>query len=378
MRLSIYKQFLGDFAKDFFSSKEFGDIVLNNPLDMHLHLREGEMLESVLPFSAKSFVASLVMPNLKNPLTNTDLAINYQDKILELAHKSAIRDFVPIVSLYLTESLSKDELKKAKSSGLKILKLYPRGATTGSESGVKEVFDERLLEVLAYAQDLGFMLSIHGESTGYCLDREFEFLEVFRFLAKTFPKLKIVIEHISDSRSLALLEEFENLYGTLTLHHILLSLDDVMGGALRPDLFCKPMLKSPKDRDALLQTALSAHPKIAFGSDSAPHLSSQKYSSHAPGGIFSAPIVLSVLASVFAYFDKLPNLQSFVSDNAMGNYGLKDFINSHLQAQNIHNNKKTLTLKNEIWEIPESVSCGNDSISVLFGGLKCGFKEYFK
>lgn len=370
----MYEQFLGDFARDFLHSREFGDIVLCNPLDMHLHLREGEMLESVLPFSAKSFVASLAMPNLTTPLTNATLAIDYQNTILEIANKMGIRDFIPIVSLYLTESLSNDELKKAKQSGLKILKLYPKGATTGSESGVKEVLSENLLEILSCAQDLGFMLSIHGESAGYCLDREFEFLEVFKFLAKRFPKLKIIIEHISDSRSLALLNEFENLYGTLTLHHILLSLDDVMGGLLRPDLFCKPMLKSPKDRDALLQAALSANPKIAFGSDSAPHLSSQKYSSHAPGGIFCAPILLSVLASAFAYFDKLSHLQAFVSDNAMRNYALQGFIDSHLQSSGV-GDKKIITLKNELWEIPKSVPCGNDSISVLFGGLKCGFKE---
>lgn len=373
MVLSVYEQFLGSFAKDFLRSREFGDIALCNPLDMHLHLREGQMLESVLPFSARAFVSCLAMPNLKTPLTNTSVALDYQDTILNLANQNGIKDFFPIVSLYLTESLDKDELKKAKESGLKILKLYPKGATTGSESGIKEVLSENLLEILAYAQDLGFILCIHGESAGYCLDREFEFLSVFAFLAKTFPKLKIIIEHISDSRSLVLLEEFENLYGTLSLHHILLSLDDVMGGLMRPDLFCKPMLKSPRDRDALLQTALSGNPKIAFGSDSAPHLSSQKYSSHAPGGIFSAPILLSVLASAFAYFDKLSSLQAFVSDNAMTNYELQNFIDSHLQANGV--GAKVITLKNEIWEIPKSVPCGSKSISVLFGGLECGFKE---
>ncbi|WP_394952014.1 dihydroorotase [uncultured Helicobacter sp.] len=354
---AFFERFFDDFTK----SREFADIELLNPLDMHLHLRQGAMLESVLPFSARSFALGVVMPNLNPPITTTALAVDYRDEIMRLSE-----DFTPLMTLYLHENLSLEELKEASVQGIRILKLYPRGATTGSENGVREVVSEKILEILSLAQDLGFILSIHGESNGYCMDREFEFLEVYEFLARSFPHLKIIIEHMSDRRSLESVEKYENLYATLTLHHILLSLDDVLGGLMQPDLFCKPMLKTPSDRDALLLCALSAHPKVSFGSDSAPHLQSKKYSAHAPGGIFSAPVALSVLASVFAHYDKLENLQRFVSDNARKNYALDSVLCDR---------RKVVRLTPKMWEIPQSVACENDAISVLFGGRKSAFRQ---
>ncbi|WP_394995285.1 dihydroorotase [uncultured Helicobacter sp.] len=353
--------FFERFFEDFTQSREFGDIELLNPLDMHLHLRQGAMLESVLPSSARSFALGVVMPNLNPPITTTALAVAYRDEIMRLSE-----DFTPFMTLYLHENLSLEELKEASAQGIRILKLYPKGATTGSENGVREVVSEKILEILSLAQDLGFMLSIHGESNGYCMEREFEFLAVYEFLARSFPRLKIIIEHMSDRRSLESLEKYENLYATLTLHHILLSLDDVLGGLMQPDLFCKPMLKTPSDRDALLLCALSAHPKVSFGSDSAPHLRSKKYSAHAPGGIFSAPVALSVLASVFAHYDKLENLQSFVSDNARKNYALDSVLRDKC---------KVVKLTPQAWEIPQSIACENDAISVLFGGKRCAFRQ---
>lgn len=354
---AFFERFFDDFTK----SREFADIELLNPLDMHLHLRQGAMLESVLPFSARSFALGVVMPNLNPPITTTALAVDYRDEIMRLSE-----DFTPFMTLYLHENLSLEELKEASVHGIRILKLYPKGATTGSENGVREVVSEKILEILSLAQDLGFILSIHGESNGYCMDREFEFLEVYEFLARSFPRLKIIIEHMSDRRSLESLEKHENLYATLTLHHILLSLDDVLGGLMQPDLFCKPMLKTPSDRDALLLCALSAHPKVSFGSDSAPHLQSKKYSMSAPGGIFSAPVALSVLASVFAHYDKLENLQRFVSDNARKNYALDSIL---------RDTHKVVRLVPQAWEIPNSIACEGDAISVLFGGRQSAFRQ---
>lgn len=355
--------FFERFFEDFTRSREFADIELLNPLDMHLHLRQGAMLESVLPFSARHFALGVVMPNLNPPITTTALALVYRD---EIARLSRGEDFTPLMTLYLHENLSLEELKEAVVQEIRILKLYPKGATTGSENGVREVLSDRILEILSWAQDLGFMLSIHGESNGYCMDREFEFLEVYEFLARSFPRLKIVIEHMSDRRSLESLEKYENLYATLTLHHMLLSLDDVLGGLMQPDLFCKPMIKTPNDRDALLLCALNAHPKVSFGSDSAPHLQSKKYSMSAPGGIFSAPVALSVLASVFAYYDKLENLQRFVSDNACKNYALDSILcDTH----------KVVRLVPQAWEIPSSIVCEGDAISVLFGGRQSVFRQ---
>ncbi|CAM3264717.1 dihydroorotase [Helicobacter labetoulli] len=297
-------------------------LTLQNPLDMHLHLREGAMLDSVLPFTAQAFSAALVMPNLKTPITTTDLALAYKKQILESATKSGYTDFMPFMSIFLTPSLDKNELQKAKLNGIRILKLYPKGATTGSENGVSEILDDKTLEVFALAQKLGFILSIHGESNGFCMDREFEFLRVFKHIATNFPELRIIIEHMSDRRSLEVIESYENLYATLTLHHISMNLDDVCGGMLNPHHFCKPMLKTKKDQQALLQAALNAHPKVSFGSDSAPHLESAKLSPKGAAGIFSAPVLLPALAQLFEEHNKLENLQAFVSDRAFGIYGL--------------------------------------------------------
>ena len=325
---------------------------IQNPLDMHLHLREGAMLDSVLPFTAKAFSAALAMPNLKTPITTTALALEYKKQILESAAKSGCKDFTPLMSIFLTPNLNKDELEKAKLNSIRILKLYPKGATTGSENGVSEILDDKTLEVFALAQELGFILSIHGESNGFCMDREFEFLEVFKHIATNFPKLRIIIEHMSDRRSLEAIESYENLYATLTLHHISMNLDDVCGGMLNPHHFCKPMLKTKKDQQALLHSALNAHPKVSFGSDSAPHLESAKLSSKGAAGIFSAPVLLPALAQLFEEHNKLENLQAFVSDRAFGIYGL--------DSKNIP--QKSIKLVRESCKVPSKISVSLDNM----------------
>lgn len=319
---------------------------LHNPLDMHLHLREEAMLDSILPFTARAFSAALAMPNLKTPITTTALALAYKKQIQESAAKSGYKDFMPLMSIFLTPSLDKDELQEAKLNGIRILKLYPKGATTGSENGVSEILDNKTLEVFALAEKLGFILSIHGESNGFCMDREFEFLEVFKHIATNFPKLRVIIEHMSDRRSLEAIESYENLYATLTLHHISMTLDDVCGGMLNPHHFCKPMLKTKKDQQALLQAALNAHPKVSFGSDSAPHLESAKLSPKGAAGIFSAPILLPALTQLFEEHNKLENLQAFVSDRAFKIYGL--------DSENIP--QKNIKLVREPSTIPSKIS----------------------
>lgn len=325
---------------------------IQNPLDMHLHLREGAMLDSVLPFTAQAFSAALAMPNLKTPITTTALALEYKKQILESAAKSGCKDFTPLMSIYLTQSLDKDELEKAQANGIRILKLYPKGATTGSENGVSEILDDKTLEVFALAEELGFILSIHGESNGFCMDREFEFLEVFKHIATNFPKLRIIIEHMSDRRSLEAIESYENLYATLTLHHISMNLDDVCGGMLNPHHFCKPILKTKKDQQALLHSALNAHPKVSFGSDSAPHLESAKLSSKGAAGIFSAPVLLPALAQLFEEHNKLENLQAFVSDRAFEIYGL--------DSKNIP--QKSVKLVRESSKVPSKINIPLDNM----------------
>ncbi|PZT48664.1 dihydroorotase [Helicobacter valdiviensis] len=295
------------------------EIILDTPCDMHLHLRDGEVLENVLNYTTQCFSTALVMPNLNPPITSLQMALDYKKRILE---KNKNANFTPLMSLFLSESLSKDELKAAKESGVMFLKLYPKGSTTGSESGVSEILNSKVLEILEIAQELGLFLSIHGESKGFVLDREVEFHTIFEELAKTFPKLKIFFEHLSDRRSIAFVEKYPNLFATLTLHHITLSLDDVIGGALNPHLFCKPILKTKKDQEALLEIALKAHPKFSFGSDCAPHLKATKESGKGAAGIFSAPILLPALAELFEKHQALENLETFVCKNAHRIYNL--------------------------------------------------------
>lgn len=334
-------------------------ITVKNPLDMHIHLREGDILRAVAPQSASAFSAALAMPNLKKPITTTKMALDYKDEILNATKNTS---FLPIMSLYLTPNLTKDELILAKENNIKILKLYPKGATTGSENGVDNILDKKTLEIFEMAQDLGFILSIHGESNGFCMEREFEFGEIFAKIARNFPHLTIIMEHLSDRRSIALLERYSNLFATLTLHHISLDLDCVAGGALNPHYFCKPILKTPKDREALLNLALSAHPKVSFGSDSAPHLESAKLKGAA--GIFSAPILLPKLCEIFEAHNALENLQKFISDNAFKIYNLDS---AQIPQKEIILNRIPHTLPNEI-------RVNDESIKILFGDEKCAWK----
>ncbi len=294
-------------------------IVLQNPIDMHIHLRQDSMLESVLPYTSKHFSAALAMPNLNPPLMDCNSVLNYKNDILNIEGDSGY--FVPIMSLYISDNLSIEELHKASKNGIKILKLYPKGSTTNSSNGVSEVLSKHLLSLLDEAQKLSMILSIHGESSGFSMQREKEFLEVFEELATSFPKLKIIIEHLSDRHSIESIHKYKNLFGTITLHHMLLTLDDILGGKLNPFVFCKPIVKTPADRDAILETALSGDCKISFGSDSAPHTIKAKYDGAA--GIFSSPILLEALCSIFAKYDKLDNLQNFISLNAQEIYDMQ-------------------------------------------------------
>ncbi|TLD82388.1 dihydroorotase [Helicobacter sp. MIT 11-5569] len=315
-------------------------IILQSPYDMHLHLRDTPLLEKVAKYTAQYFSGALVMPNLNPPVDSVELALGYKERILKACNGN---DFMPLMSLYLTERLDKGVLKRAKEVGIKFIKLYPKGATTGSESGVSRVLDDKILQILEYAQDLGLILSIHGESNGFSMEREAEFHPVFVELATTFPQLKIIFEHLSDARSIALVEKYSNLFATLTLHHISLCLDDVIGGGLNPHYFCKPILKTPKDRDVLLQIALNAHCKFSFGSDSAPHLRENKENAKGAAGIFSAPFALLGLAELFDKHNQLENLQAFVSENAQRIYDLPK-------------SSKIVTLIKKATQIPQEIN----------------------
>ena len=292
-------------------------ITLTMPLDMHLHLRDGEMLQTVAPLTSYTFSGALVMPNLVPPVTTKEMVIEYKKRIQQAIGRD---DFEPYMTLFY-QNYSRTFLEDVRDE-ITAIKLYPSGVTTNSEGGVASFDIESMRETLEAMSDLGIVLSVHGETNGFVMDREAEFMSVYEMLASNFPKLKIIMEHITTRDAVEMLDRYENLYATITVHHLLITLDDVAGGLLRPHLFCKPIAKRPHDREALLKVALDAHPKVMFGSDSAPHPKHTKESCGCGAGVFTAPIALQLLCEVFDSHGKLDNLQAFVSDNAQQIYGI--------------------------------------------------------
>ena len=289
---------------------------LISPLDMHLHLRDEAMLATVAPLSAHTFSAGIIMPNLVPPITTIEAANAYKERILKA---SGSHTFDPLMTLFFRADYSRAFLEEA-SSYIKALKLYPSGITTNSEGGVASMDIETLRPTLETMSDLGLVLCVHGETNGFVMDREKEFGSIYESLAAAFPKLTIVMEHITTKESVALLDKYDNLYASITLHHLLITLDDVAGGMLKPHLFCKPIAKRYEDRDALLLVALKAHPKVMFGSDSAPHPLHAKECCGCAAGVFTAPIALQALVELFESHNALANLQAFISDNAQKIY----------------------------------------------------------
>ena len=328
-------------------------LTLNSPLDMHLHLRDGEMLKTVAPLSAHSFAAAIIMPNLVPPVTTVEAVTAYKARILEAIGNEK---FDPLMTLFFQESYDYAFLEKAKPY-IHGIKLYPAGITTNSEGGVSTIDSAALNMTLTAMSDLDIPLLIHGESNGFVMDREKEFVPIYEDLAQKFPDLKIVMEHITTKESVAALERHENLYATITLHHLLITLDEVAGGMLQPHLFCKPIAKRPEDREALLSVALSAHPKVMFGSDSAPHPQHAKENCGCAAGVFTAPIALPVLAQLFDTHGKLDNLQTFVSDNAQRIY---DYI--PLQ--------KSVVLENKAFTVPKKYG----DVVPMYAGEEIGWR----
>jgi len=236
-------------------------ITLNSPLDMHLHLRDEEMLKTVAPLSSRDFAGAIIMPNLVPPVDSKEALLAYRERI-----NSAIGDdtFTPYMTLFFKPTYTKEFLESLKDE-LVAIKLYPAGITTNSEGGLSGFDVDELRPTLDAMADLNIPLCVHGETNGFVMDREAEFVSIYEMLATNFPKLKIIMEHITTKASVEALDKFENLYATITLHHLLITLDDVAGGMLQPHLFCKPIAKRPEDREALRKVALEGHPKVMLG-----------------------------------------------------------------------------------------------------------------
>ncbi|EJA9305559.1 dihydroorotase [Campylobacter lari] len=293
-------------------------MTLKNPLDMHLHLRDESMLELVAPFSAKDFKAGVIMPNLITPLTETNALKAYKERILKACKNE---DFTPLMTLFFKDYDEKF-LEKAKDE-LFAIKLYPAGITTNSDNGISSFDIEKLKPTLNAMSELDLPLLVHGETNDFVMDREANFAKIYEKLAKNFPKLKIVMEHITTKVLCDLLKDYENLYATITLHHLMITLDDVVGGKMDPHLFCKPIAKRYEDKDALCELAFSGYEKAMFGSDSAPHPLHTKECCGCAAGVFSAPVILPVLVELFEKHSNETNLQKFISDNACKIHNLK-------------------------------------------------------
>ncbi len=309
------------------------ELLLTDPFDMHLHLREDEMLQTVAPLSAKDFAAGVIMPNLRQPVDSLARVLEYRDQVNEATLPYC---FTPLMTLFFRD-YSEEELIEAKPHILGI-KLYPAGITTQSESGVRDI--QGAYTTFELLEELHIPLLVHGESNGFVMDREREFIDIYQQIARDFPQLHLVMEHITTADAIKFLDAHENVSATVTLHHLLLTLDDVAGNLLEPDLFCKPIAKTPHDRDTLRDAVFNGHRQLMFGSDSAPHPRHKKECCGCAAGIFSSPVALPMLAQIFEEEDCLDKLQGFVSDIARHRYGLPEL-------------GKTVKLIHEEWNVPE-------------------------
>ena len=322
---------------------------LNEPLDMHLHLRDEDMLRLVGPLTSQTFSGALVMPNLVPPITTKEALLAYKKRIKDVCDKD---NFEPFVTLFFKNDYTYEFLEDIKNDIIGI-KLYPAGITTNSETGVSSMDVEVLRPTLESMSKLGIPLCVHGETNGFVMDREKEFMPIYESLAIAFPNLKIIMEHITTKDAVDLLDKYDNLYATVTLHHLLITLDDVAGGMLKPHLFCKPIAKRPEDRTALLNAALGANPKLMFGSDSAPHPKHKKESCGCAAGVFTSPIAVQVLTQLFEKHGCLNNLNKFLSLNAQKIYNLKPL-------------KKTIKLIKKDFMVPAIYEYKNESVVPMY------------
>lgn len=304
------------------------------PDDCHVHLRQGAMLKAVAPATDGQCFRALVMPNTDPPILNAADAEGYRQRILE-----ARTSFMPVMTIKLVDSTTPSIIRDAKGM-VRAGKLYPEGVTTNSEDGVREI--SRLFPVFETMQETGMVLCLHGETPDvFTMDREKAFLETLFGISIRFPKLKIVLEHVTTADAVREIERLgDNVAATITVHHLYLTLDDIIGGSLRPHAFCKPVAKRPEDREALILAATGGNPKFFLGTDSAPHARGRKECDGGCAGIFSAPVAIQALAQLFERRGALGKLEDFTSRFGAEFYGWPLC-------------ESKLTLVREPWAVPE-------------------------
>src|SRR5450830_408545 len=338
-------------------------ISISRPDDWHLHLRDGSAMQAVLPDTARRFGRAIVMPNLRPPVTTTLQAHAYRQRIVD-ALPAGIK-FEPLMTLYLTDKTTADEIRLAKASGIVHgVKLYPAGATTNSDSGVTNI--GLCVEALSAMQELGLPLLVHAEVTDAdvdVFDRERVFIErnMIPLIAR-FPNLRVVFEHITTTDAAEFVASASsNVAATITAHHLLMNRNAMFAGGIRPHHYCLPVLKREEHRLALVKAAISGSPKFFLGTDSAPHAKSTKEASCGCAGMYTAHAGIELYAEAFEAAGALDKLEGFASFYGADFYGLP-------------RNVEKITLVKESWQVPDSLPFPDDTLVPLRAGSSICWK----
>ena len=332
-------------------------LTITRPDDWHLHLRDDAALTRTVIDTARQFARAIIMPNLRPPVTTTQMAADYRQRILAVLPDNAA--FEPLMTLYLTDNTPADEIKTAVNSGIvKAVKLYPAGATTNSDAGVTDL--KNCHSTLETMQKHGMPLLIHGEVTDHDIDifdREKRFIDDKLIpLLNDFPELKVVFEHITTADAANFVSDAgANLAATITPHHLLYNRNDLLVGGIRPHYFCLPVLKRNSHQQALLKAATSGNPKFFLGTDSAPHARHTKENSCGCAGIYSAHAAIELYAEAFEAMDALDKLEAFASFYGADFYGLP-------------RNQTQITLHKQSWQVPDTLPFADSELVPLRAG----------
>jgi dihydroorotase len=338
-------------------------ITLKRPDDWHLHFRDNDMLAETVPATARCFKRAIAMPNLVPPVVNAEMAMAYKARILDARPQGS--DFEPLVTLYLTNETTPQDIRDAKQAGIVACKLYPAGATTNSDAAVKGI--EALYPVFEAMAEEGVLLLIHGEVTESHIDifdREKAFIDThLNKIVETFPTLKVVFEHITTKDAVDfVLASGDLVAATITPQHLLLNRNDLLVGGIRPHNYCLPVLKRNTHQKALREVVASGSRKFFLGTDSAPHEKHAKENACGCAGCYSAWSAIELYAEVFAQLDALDKFEGFASIYGPEFYGLPV-------------NQDTITLNREQWVVPEEISLPDGhSIVPFFAGETLNWK----
>ena len=339
------------------------ELNITRPDDWHLHLRDGDALKTVLPHTAAQFARAIVMPNLKPPVTTTEQAAAYRQRILAALPEGM--QFEPLMTLYLTDNTPPEEIRRAKESGfIHAVKLYPAGATTNSDAGVTDL--RKCYKTLEMMQEVGMPFLVHGEVTSPeidLFDREAVFIDtVMKPLRTDMPELRVVFEHITTADAAAYVAEAEGpIAATITAHHLLYNRNEIFKGGIRPHYYCLPVLKRETHRQALVKAATSGSARFFLGTDSAPHAKGVKEHACGCAGCYTALHAMELYAQAFDQVGALDKLEAFASFNGPDFYRLP-------------RNTSTLSLKREAWTLPNELAYLDGSLVPLNAGEQMSWK----